>query len=594
MVNFKKIAKNTSLTALVLAQVMAPMSSVFPASFRSFLGSQVVHAASVDPSGITPKDALIYGETDTEQLKAAIFKDPDFISTYAGFADKLGFGWCGGTRSQYVGEDFDFSKSGDDYILQAHYNANDPYASGYRASDRLKMTISNVKFYLDPNSIKYDPMQASDPKPFLAGMVHVNNGGDTPITASPSLSYQIQTSKAHTSTYGFSENVGLKETLETSGGIFGFVGTKHTTELSFNFNASQGWTDTQTDGTNGTLNSQTTVTVPPHSTVNVSMQSLKLNYSAGYTANVYVSYTITFHGFLRWSGNARTDHPQDRPTVDVTFGDKDKNISAVEDIMSKYNHRNISGFSNWDWTWIENNYGASVLQDNLAYIMSQRGAVNVGKFEFKDSNDITITVDKPVPYSGTQQGADAVQQYPNPPQTGAQSTEPTGTTTTKDASIKILEFNCPIVVQPAPTPEPTPTPAPTPEPTLVKIPQDGMGISDDSWSSRLYEAIDNDPSTWCTAVTVEKGILLDIHDYRKISRIKYLPKQESYLSDAITDYDIYVSTDNVNFTKVASGKWANDATEKTAQFDPVDARFIRIVPKNMSYVSVAELNVYGN
>lgn len=578
MINLKKIVKTASLSALILAQTMTPMSSVFPDFFKSVLGSQVVHAESADASGITPKSTIIYGETDTEQLKAKIFSDPDFIKTYAWFADKLGFGWCGGTRAQGVGEDFDFSKSGDDYILQAHYGANDPYADGYRASERLKMTISNVKFYLDPNSIKYDPMQASDPKPFLAGMVHVNNGGDTPITASPSLSYQIQTSKAHTSTYGFSENVGLKESLETSGGIFGFAGVKHTTELSFNFNASQGWTDTQTDGTSGTINAPTTVTVPPHSTVNVSMQSLKLNYSAGYTANVYVSYTITFHGFLRWSGNARTDHPQDRPTVDVTFGDKDKNISAVEDIMSKYNNRNIPGFSNWDWKWIEDHYGASVLQDNLAYIMRQRGAVNVGKFEFKDCNDITVTASASIPYSGSDKGY-TFEQSSNTPQTAEQSTEPTGASSTKDASIKILNFECPIVIAPTPT--------------LVKIPHSQMMAAD--YNGRNNNPIDDDPSTIWTSTRGEQGISVSLGGTYNISQIKYLPRQDSSSDGTITNYSIWTSTDNVNFTEVATGTWANDKTEKTAQFNPVNAAYVWIGSSTeMPVVSAAEVNVYHN
>lgn len=575
MINLKKIVKTASLSALILSQTMTPMSSVFPDSFRSFLGPQVVHAASADPSGITPKSALIYGETDTEQLKAKIFSDPDFISTYAWFADKLGFGWCGGTDGRW--DSFDFSKSGDDYILQAHYDPNQTASRGYRDNERLKMTISNVKFYLDPNSIKYDPMQASDPQPFLAAMAHINNGGDTPLTASPSLSYQIQTQKSHASTAGFSENIGLKESLEQSGGIFGFAGVKHSTELSFNFTAQQGWTDTKTESLTGTINAPTTVTVPPHSTVNVSMQSLKLNYSAGYTANVYVSYTITYHGFLRYQ-NGRADNTHDRPTVDVTFGNKDKNISAVEDIMNQYNHRNIPGYSNWNWDWVANYQGQGAFLDNLAYIMRQRGAVNVGKFEFKDCNDITVTADAAKPYSGTQQGVDW-QLSGNTPQTAAQTTQPSGTSSTPDASIKIIDYKCPITIAPTPT--------------LVKIPHSQMGAAD--YNGAVNTPIDDNPSTIWTSRGGSQGIALSLGGTYNISQIKYLPRQDSSSDGTITNYKIYVSTDNINFTEVATGTWANDKTEKTAQFNPVNAAYVWIGSSTeMPVVSAAEVNVYHN
>lgn len=44
----------------------------------------------------------------------------------ATLAHFLGYGWCGGTRSAYVGEDFYRTTNG----WKVRYNSNDPYAEG--------------------------------------------------------------------------------------------------------------------------------------------------------------------------------------------------------------------------------------------------------------------------------------------------------------------------------------------------------------------------------------------------------------------------------------------------------------------------------
>ncbi|WP_251859914.1 aerolysin family beta-barrel pore-forming toxin [Clostridium sp. Marseille-Q2269] len=112
MINLKKLLKPISLSLLLLGtQLVSPVYN------------QVAHAATNDLIQQEPK---IYAFNDEEELKAKIFNDPNFIKKYATLGDRLGFGWCGGTRSQYVGEDFDFYKSGDSYVLKGHYDPNDP------------------------------------------------------------------------------------------------------------------------------------------------------------------------------------------------------------------------------------------------------------------------------------------------------------------------------------------------------------------------------------------------------------------------------------------------------------------------------------
>ena len=56
----------------------------------------------------------------------------------------LSYAWYGGTDSNTVGEDFSIEKRTDEYYIKANYDANDPYAEGYRSNERLAMKISNI------------------------------------------------------------------------------------------------------------------------------------------------------------------------------------------------------------------------------------------------------------------------------------------------------------------------------------------------------------------------------------------------------------------------------------------------------------------
>lgn len=383
MINFKKITKIAFISTIILAQTLGPISSV---------------VAFADTSELKPYSSVMFKAPNEEQLKARIFQDKSFIFDHTVLADKLGFAWCGGTRSKTIGKDFDFSKDGDNYILKGHYNGNDPYAAGYRSNETLKMTISNVKFYLDPDSIKYGPEKMKDPKPFSVSGYHINNGGDESITASPSLSYNKQSTKSHSSNFGFTEKIGLKETFVQTAGFLG-TGASHETEMSLELTAEQGWSDSSSDALTGSHTLPLTVTVPKHSTKNISMTGLTYESEKPYTADAYVTYNITYHGFLR-EDNARLDITKDRPTIDLTFGNND--ISAVEDITKQYNNRNINGFTKWDWNWSNINYPKSeTIEETLKWLTRKRGSTKDGKFTFTDSSDITATVGPTIPYTGS-------------------------------------------------------------------------------------------------------------------------------------------------------------------------------------------------
>ena len=62
--------------------------------------------------------------------------------------------------------------------------------------------------------------------------------------------------------------------------------------------------------------------------------------------------------------------------------------------------------------------------------------------------------------------------------------------------------------------------------------------------------------------------------------LNYVPRYVAQVGPsadgAITSYNVSVSTDNATFTMVASGDWPANALMKTASFDPVAARYVKL------------------
>lgn len=114
-------------------------------------------------------------------------------------------------------------------------------------------------------------------------------------------------------------------------------------------------------------------------------------------------------------------------------------------------------------------------------------------------------------------------------------------------------------------------------------------------------AIDGDPNTlWHTEWTPiqaypPQSITLDLGGSYDVTGLRYLPRQDGYINGIITSYNIYVSQDGTNFTKISSGSWPLDATEKTATFTATNARYIRLegVQAGANFVSAAEINILG-
>jgi endo-alpha-N-acetylgalactosaminidase len=98
---------------------------------------------------------------------------------------------------------------------------------------------------------------------------------------------------------------------------------------------------------------------------------------------------------------------------------------------------------------------------------------------------------------------------------------------------------------------------------------------------------------WDSSNSLPQSITLNLGGTYNVTNLKYLPRQAGGVNGIITAYNVYVSDDGTNFTKVATGSWANDATEKNASFASTSASYVKLeaTAGNGGYASAAEINV---
>jgi galactose oxidase len=106
-------------------------------------------------------------------------------------------------------------------------------------------------------------------------------------------------------------------------------------------------------------------------------------------------------------------------------------------------------------------------------------------------------------------------------------------------------------------------------------------------------------SRWSgTPAPLPHSITLDMRERTTISALRYTPRTGSS-NGRIGRFEIHVSTNGTDWgTPVTTGTWADNALEKTAQFSPVAARFVRLTALTAAanrgqYTAVAELNVFA-
>jgi len=335
----------------------------------------------------------MYGQQDAASLKYSIISDSAFHKPLAYLGHYLGYGWCGGTGSQYVGEDFSiYQDSNNQYTLQARYDSNDPYSGGYRSSERLKMQLKNIRFVTNPADLELGEPQVYNRVPIKTVTYEIRNEGNTTDTKVATLTYDETESWSKEENYSFSETIGITNTYEFDLGV---MGSK--TEINAEFSATQGWSETNGETNTVSQSAQYRAEMPPRTKREITITFFKQTADIPYTSQMYMDYDLMYENFLRWGGNARTDHPTNRPWEVYTFGERN-GFNAAEDVLDQYLHRHINGYSQWDWDWMLNEFGSGSIRWALGNITKRKyGAPMNGKFTAVDASQYNITAGPAVP-----------------------------------------------------------------------------------------------------------------------------------------------------------------------------------------------------
>lgn len=331
---------------------------------------------------------------DEEDLRYKVASHPIVIEKLALLAHVLGFGWCGGTRSQHIGGDFDVSKSGTSYILQARYNKNDPFSDGYWADRRLKITLSKFIVLIDPSKLSFAKPYITEMEPStLSTSVATNFSHETAANTTCTASYQLAKTVTHSTNFSFTEGVKISAKQKVS---IPFAESEISEE--FSFSSTQGWTNSESTTESETLAKSCNVEVPRRSKVHVAVIVERTKSEVNYTGEALVEFDVAFEGFLRWSGNGRKDHPTNRPTMKAQFGSEEKH--GLEDIIDQYEHRHIPGYSDWDWDWIEKNFPGS-MKMIVEFLKGGIGTRISGKFKKVAGIDVHFNIGEAEPLPDT-------------------------------------------------------------------------------------------------------------------------------------------------------------------------------------------------
>lgn len=318
-----------------------------------------------------------------EDLKYKIISSDQFIKKWADFSDMLGFAWCAGTNGKTVGEDFNVTKIDDKYIIIANYRSTDPYSEGYRANERLMMEISNVRLAFDANSIELGKQSIAKPEPILVASTTATNNTSKEASIAKEIEYTVGSSTSNFTSNTIANSISVENSFKVR-----VLGGKVEHTFSYNFSHEKSWGEQLDQSIETKVKDIFTVEVPANTTIPVNALLYKSQAKVPYNAIANLEYSITLTGFLKYEGNAYKDKPINRPTISYTFGD---NIySATEDVYDKYKHRDIPGYSEWDFNWSMLEEGCEDFNYFLSKVITPDGAKISGIFTNIDSSNVVI------------------------------------------------------------------------------------------------------------------------------------------------------------------------------------------------------------
>ncbi|XP_059144925.1 aerolysin-like [Physella acuta] len=245
------------------------------------------------------------------------------MSGMAKLANKLGYAWCGGCRSEAVGEDF--RRDGDKWVADKSGRCE-----GYMSDKRLSMVYDDWSFVI--KDITYGKAVDQDITTDSIDSGTVYNNHPTADTESVTRSYTSYRRVTHTTTSSWknSHELNVQVTFtpfDLGGGLASYKFNYETSVTTFDAN----WT--------------------------ILMYTTKT--SINYTATIIPKFSIDLQGFLRWGGGAENTYTnyhyqhrgsEARPTLNYKFGDHDVPFYKA------LKRQSVAGSLPWLWNDLTNAY----------------------------------------------------------------------------------------------------------------------------------------------------------------------------------------------------------------------------------------------
>ncbi|MEK4867944.1 M60 family metallopeptidase [Bacillus sp. FSL E2-8895] len=138
---------------------------------------------------------------------------------------------------------------------------------------------------------------------------------------------------------------------------------------------------------------------------------------------------------------------------------------------------------------------------------------------------------------------------------------------------------------------------------LNTLPKQNMKViasSEELGVEPATNAIDGNPYTrwhskWSEPNKYPSNLTIDLGETRTITQLSYLPRQDESPNGRILSYNIYTSTDGVNYQKGTSGTWENSKKQQFATFNAVTAKYVKLEVLNgvNGYASAGEIDILG-
>ncbi|GFR69242.1 biomphalysin [Elysia marginata] len=286
-------------------------------------------------------------------------------------AHYMGYGWCAGCRSPWVGDDF--VKSGDTWLADKSRRC-----SGYKSNHRLSLAFGDWSF--GTKEILYGQAVVDELQPESVDDGVIVNNDPTPATKTVTRTEVSIRSVKHTTTSSWksSAELGIEVSYTPSGATGGVGGS-----VSYKFNYESGFTtqDSSQQQQSRTFTISSSKNLEPYSSVRFQLMMSKIRSTVPYTAKVLVRFSTEFKGFLRWGGGsneANTNYhakhrgSSKRPTVNYKFGS-----TSVPFYTALY-QESSQAQRPWLWYDLKNNHGSvqgiiNSLVDEDKYTISLSG-----------------------------------------------------------------------------------------------------------------------------------------------------------------------------------------------------------------------------